>query len=77
MADAWTRAIGALAGAAPERADLVRRVAPSGYEIRELSAGWELASSAPGAHQAPDSLPELGWQAAVVPGTVAASVGET
>jgi beta-mannosidase len=37
--------------------------------------GWELASSDPGAHDDPQSLADLQWSAATVPGTVAGALG--
>jgi beta-mannosidase len=51
-----------------------RRLAPDGYEVRELSEGWQLASTAPGEYRDTDALDELEWRPAVVPGTVAASL---
>lgn len=43
-------------------------------ESRELSDGWELAGSPPGAFAGPDGIDALAWQPATVPGTVASSI---
>ena len=50
--------------------------AVSGTHSRELTGGWELVSTDPGACATPEQARALGgWRAAVVPGTVAVSVG--
>jgi beta-mannosidase len=43
----------------------------------QLLGGWELASGRPGAYATPEELPKeaLAWQPAIVPGTVADSLG--
>ncbi len=62
------------------RARLARTGLPvgavSGTRSRELTDGWTLVGTDPGAVSAPDGLAEdLDWRPAVVPGTVAGSLG--
>lgn len=45
-----------------------------GDRLRQLSDGWELAGTAPGAHPGPDGLDTLEWVPARVPGTVAGAL---
>jgi beta-mannosidase len=52
----------------------MRRVEVDTHKVRELSEGWELASSAPGGHEDPSGIDGLAWRDAVVPGTVAAAI---
>ncbi len=47
---------------------------PETWQVRELSAGWELAGCAPGACADPAAAAELDWIPATVPGTVAAAI---
>jgi beta-mannosidase len=63
-----------------ERARLVATGLPAGAisttESLELTEGWTLTSTDPGACAAPEDLSDdLKWQPAAVPGTVAVSVG--
>jgi beta-mannosidase len=50
----------------------VRRA--SNYELTPLTTGWELLQTSPAELSGPEALPERGgWEAAVVPGTVASA----
>jgi len=47
-----------------------------GHELRELSAGWQAAGSAPDAHADATGIDVLSWTPARVPGTAAGALGD-
>ena len=52
----------------------MRRISCDRHVIRELTTGWEVAGTAPGAIADAASIDRLGWRPATVPGTVAGAI---